>query len=546
MRGADMVARVLADSGVRTVFTLSGNQIMPIFDACIDVDIRLVHVRHEAAAVYMADAWAQITGEVGVAMVTAGPGFANAMSPLFSALAAESPVVLLSGDSPLSQDGQGAFQELAQPDISARVTKTSFRAGANIGQDIATAIRIARSGRPGPVHVALPADVLENQMDEGTVVPRNDARDLSHMDGDAAQSILSAVKSAKRPVILTGPMLNSTRARSLIDGLAEALDAPVVPMESPRGLRDPSLGLFSDALVRADLIVALGKSIDFTLGFGRPPAVDPDCKFFVVDPDAESTERARRLLGASLLGVSRADADVASVTLTALGTAPGDGGNDRAAWRAEVAESSAVRGTNPLPPAPTGAVSSGALCKAVQDVIDAADNPILVCDGGEIGQWAQAYISAPRRIINGPSGAIGGCLSYAIAAKLADPTATVVLVMGDGTTGFHLSEFDTAVRADAPIVAVIGNDARWNAEHVIQMREYGEDRLIGCDLRATRYDSAVAGLGGHGEHVTKFGDLAPALQRALANGLPACVNVEIDSHAAPVFVRGGVLPTGAR
>ena len=542
MRGADLVARVLADSGVRTVFTLSGNQIMPIFDACIDVDIRLVHVRHEAAAVYMADAWAQLTGEVGVAIVTAGPGFANAMSPLFSALAAESSVVLLSGDSPLSQDGQGAFQELAQPDVSARVTKASFRAGADIGQDVASAIRIAQSGRPGPVHVALPADVLEDQIGDGVAVPRNEARDKSSIDGDAALAILSALKSAKRPVILTGPMLNLTRGGVLLGDLTDALDAPVVSMESPRGLRDPSLGLFSEALVRADLIISLGKPIDFTLGFGRPPAVDPDCKFFVVDPDFDVIERARRLLGERLLGASRADADEAVRRLTRLG----DGGTVRAAWRVEVADSSAARGTNPLPPAPTGAVSSGALCKAVQDVIDAADNPVLVCDGGEIGQWAQAYISAPRRVINGPSGAIGGCLSYAIAAKLADPTATVVLVMGDGTTGFHLSEFDTAVRAEAPIVAVIGNDARWNAEHVIQMREYGEDRLTGCDLRATRYDAAVAGLGGHGEHVTEIQGLVPALQRALECGLPACVNVEIDSHAAPVFVRGGAIPTGAR
>ena len=118
MRGADLVAKSLAEAGVRTIFTLSGNQIMPIFDACIDVDIRLIHTRHEAAAVYMADAWAQVTGEVGVAMITAAPGFANGLSPLYSARAAESPVVLLSGDSPVEQDGMGAFQELSQAKVA--------------------------------------------------------------------------------------------------------------------------------------------------------------------------------------------------------------------------------------------------------------------------------------------------------------------------------------------------------------------------------------------------------------------------------------------
>jgi acetolactate synthase-1/2/3 large subunit len=542
MRGADIVARTLAEAGVRTVFTLSGNQIMPIFDACIDVDIRLIHVRHEAAAVYMADAWAQITGEVGVALVTAAPGFANALSPLFSARAAESPVVLLSGDSPAAQLGQGAFQELEQPDMSARVTKASFRAGADIGVDIARALQIASSGRPGPVHVALPFDLLNNPVGDGVAPGKDSGRDATPMAADAAQAVLSKLGAAKRPLVLTGPMLNASRAGSTLRELAAMVDAPVVPMESPRGLRDPSLGMFSEALARADLVVSLGKSIDFTVGFGRPPAVGADCEFLLIDQDNGEIERARRLLGERLVEVVRADADAALRALIELGP----GGNALADWRSEVAEALSARGTSPLPSAPSGAVSSGALCKGVQDIIDAADNPILVCDGGEIGQWAQAYINAPRRIINGPSGAIGGGLSYAIAAKVADPSATVVLVMGDGTTGFHLSEFDTAVRAEAPIIAVIGNDARWNAEHVIQMRDYGEDRLIGCDLRATRYDAAVAGLGGHGEHVTALDDLAPALGRALASNAPACVNVEIHSHAAPNFVRDGVVPPEVR
>ncbi|MFT6579875.1 MAG: acetolactate synthase-1/2/3 large subunit [Alphaproteobacteria bacterium] len=533
MRGADIVAKTLADAGVRTVFTLSGNQIMPIFDACIDANIRLVHVRHEAAAVYMADAWAQITGEVGVALVTAAPGFANALSPLYSALGAESPVVFLSGDSPLSQDGMGAFQELAQADMSASVTKASYRAGADIGNDIATAIRTALSGRPGPVHVALPFDILNKQYDADAMAAKSATERLvADLDTTSAAAILKAMSAAARPLVLTGPMLNASRAGALVHGLADALDAPVIPMESPRGLRDPSLGLIGAPLGQADFILALGKSIDFTLGFGRPPNVDDACEFFVIDPDESGIERARRSLGKQLIGVARADSDAAAKVLIDSGAR----GNHRAAWRAECAVAMASRDMAALPAPPPGGVSSHALCDAVQAVVAAADNPILVCDGGEIGQWAQAFITAPKRVINGTSGAIGGCLSYAIAAKLADPSATVVLVMGDGTSGFHFSEFDTALRADAPILAVIGNDARWNAEHVIQMRDYGAERMIGCELRETRYDLAAAGLGCHGEHVTAVSGLAPALQRALDSGLPACVNVQIDSHPAPVFV----------
>jgi len=160
--GATLLVSALSAIGVRTIFTLSGNQIMPIFDACIDADIRLVHVRHEAAAVYMAEAWAQLNGDIGVALIAAAPGFANGLSPLYSARASESPVLLLSGDSPLHQDSMGAFQELDQVAISKPLTKFSSRpqTADAILTDLAKAISIARSGRKGPVHLALPFDLI--------------------------------------------------------------------------------------------------------------------------------------------------------------------------------------------------------------------------------------------------------------------------------------------------------------------------------------------------------------------------------------------------
>jgi acetolactate synthase-1/2/3 large subunit len=169
----------------------------------------------------------------------------------------------------------------------------------------------------------------------------------------------------------------------------------------------------------------------------------------------------------------------------------------------------------------------------VQRRIDAANNPILICDGGEFGQWAQACLSAPRRLINGPSGAIGGGLCYGIAAKKACPEATVFVLTGDGSIGFHLAELETAARADTPVVVVIGNDQCWNAEHQIQLRRYGPDRLIGCGLSAARYDQAAIALGGHGEHVTDPADLDAALERALASQKPACVDVAIEGLPAP-------------
>ena len=173
------------------------------------------------------------------------------------------------------------------------------------------------------------------------------------------------------------------------------------------------------------------------------------------------------------------------------------------------------------------------LCQAVQRQIDAAKETVLIADGGEFGQWAQACLTAPVRVINGPSGAIGGGFCYGIAAKMARPDATVFSMMGDGTCGFHFSEFETAIRCNAPFVAVVGHDARWNAEHQIQLRDYGPDRLIGCQLNETRYDLAAEGLGCHGEYVTDPGDLDGALDRAIKSGLPACVNVVIEGLPAP-------------
>ena len=159
----------------------------------------------------------------------------------------------------------------------------------------------------------------------------------------------------------------------------------------------------------------------------------------------------------------------------------------------------------------------------------------MIVDGGEFGQWGQAFVNVSPRIINSLSGAIGTGVCYAVAAKLQRPNSTVVAMMGDGSIGFHLREFETAVRYGLPFVAIVGNDARWNAEYQIQLRDYGIDRLIGCDLTPATYDRAVASLGGHGEYVSKSGDFSAALERAIASEFPACVNVRLEGLPAPSF-----------
>ena len=535
MNGAELLVDTLVRAGVRRIFSLSGNQIMPVYDACIDACVTIVHVRHESAAVHMADAWAQITGEIGVALVTAGPGFGNALSALFSARHAESPVLLLSGDSPVASDGDSPFQAMPQTEIARPLVKTTLRPdrASLVGRATASAISCARSGRPGPVHVALPFDVLGATAQEGCRVEAAELdRRPGRLPGPLAGEIAERIARAGRPVVLTGPRLNRSREPARVAALESALRAPVIAMESPRGLRDPALGSFSRVLAAADLVVLLGKGIDYSVGFARPPAMDAAADLIVIDPDERVAGRANRLAGDRIVLSTGADADLAA---DAIARAARE--SARRGWYEEAAGAIADR---------TLAEESNVdfhpreLCSAVQRVLDAAADPVLVCDGGEFGQWAQASCAAATRIINGLSGAIGAGLCHALAAKLARPQATVIAMMGDGTAGFHFTELDTAVREGAAFVTVIGNDFRWNAEHQLQLRIYGPDRLIGCDLApSARYDLAAAGLGCHGEHVSDPGGLDEALHRALASGVPACLNVEIDGVAAPVFARGG-------
>jgi acetolactate synthase I/II/III large subunit len=542
IRGADVVAQTLARAGRVNIFTLSGNHIMPVFDAAIGTGLRLIHVRHEAAAVHMADAWGRLTGTPGIALVTGGQGHTNAVAGLATAQAAESPLILLSGHAGLDEIGRGAFQELQQAAIAAPLCKASWTAATaeGLGQDIARAVRISREGRPGPVHVSLPFDLLETKVEDDTTLwPA--AADFEPQETPLAASdadvILASLAGAKRPLVLAGPAMANREARASLSVLADAARVPAIVMESPRGINDPSLGAFAEVLRQADLIVLLGKAHDFTLRFADPPFVDAACRFVVIDPDRAMVDRVRREKGARVVRAIIADTRVAVHVLTEKA----QGNNRSSAWFDAVSAALAYRPAewNGLR-APNPKVHPVDLCRAIQPFLARDPDAIFVSDGGEIGQWAQALIHAPRRIINGVGGSIGASIPFALAARVFERHAAIIAVMGDGTFGFHMAEFDTAVRHDLPFVAVIGNDATWNAEYQIQLRAYGEGRAHGCELLPARYDRVVEALGGHGEFVERVEDLAPALERALASGKPACVNVIIERVAAPVIRRGSM------
>ena len=537
LRGADVVARSLHRLGCRRMFTLSGNHIMSIFDAALDAGIDLVHVRHEAAAVHMADAHGRLTGEVGVALVTGGPGHANAVGALYTALAAESPMVLLSGHAATWELGRGGFQELAQSDMARPVTKASWTAddAAALGSDIGEAFRVALSGRRGPVHVSLPSDLLDARLGENAVRwPTIGATERQALgDGDCAK-VLSLLGSAKRPIIFAGPQLSNPPGRALLADIEAATGVPAVILESPRGLADATLGALPDLAKQADLVVLLGKALDFTLKWTGATSFDPGVRLIAIDPDAQLTERARREKGNALLFACVADPALAAEKLAAdARKAPQ---RDKA-WLTEARSALDARPASwrDVVSKTPGRLHPAEVFRTLRSFVERDPDAILICDGGEYAQWAQSMLPVRRRLINGVAGAIGSSLSFALAARLIDAKVPVFAVLGDGTIGFHISEFETAVRRALPFVAILGNDARWNAESEIQRREYGDNRMHGCELLPVRYDQVVAAFGGHGEYVERASDLPAAIERALVSGKPACVNVMIESTAAPAL-----------
>lgn len=525
--------QTLANNGVEVIFSLSGNQIMPLYDACIDANIRIIHTRHEGAAVYMAEAYAQLSGKLGVALVTAGPGLLNAVSALYSAARSETPILLISGDASLGMDGRGGFQELDQCTITAPITKYSARPenAAAILSDLDHCIATALGGTPGPTHLALAFDLLSQTtgLDAAKKVNLPPANAMRQSD---LKTVIKAIDAAKHPLVMTGPQANRTRQPAANVALEAALGLPIICLESARGLSDSFYGDLTTALKSADLIIHLGKLADYSTGLharGRITKGTPIISILTDDQSAPMPVHDDHPITLIRTGNIPASMTQLATAITDQEITVCD-----ADWPAAVTASITRRlawqaGDQGRHPA--------ALTSQLQFAIDQAASPILIADGGEFCQWVQAGCIAPRRMINGPSGAIGGGIAYAIGASIACPDAKIFLVMGDGTAGFYLGEIHTAVRTNANITAIIGNDYRWNAEVQIQIDTYGPDRVYGCDLdEKADYAAAAIGLGAQGQNVGPDDDLDAALRSASAFQGPTVLNVLIDGQAAPKFI----------
>ena len=533
MRASVALVKILKSEGVETIFALSGNQIMVLFDACLDEGVRIIHVRHEAAALYMAEGYARMTGQIGVALVTAGAGLCNAVAPLFTAAQSQTPVLLLSGDSEAELDGRGSFQEMDQVQITSALTKSSQRIKEtkNLIPVTFKAINLAKDGIPGPIHLAIAADILAGDLGNGI----SDLKQVHKRAEDILQptgKLIKSLASAEKPLIIVGPFFGMPCYTDKLKELENQLNIPVVLMESPRGFNDPRLGNIKSMISLADLIIVIGKPVDFTLSYGSLEVFKKNTEWFVYIGCEELLKQARCNLGHRL----KEGKNIAPLTAIDMFEKLELKKAVASEWLASLRKAIDCRDFCISDKADDqDELNSLTFALTINKILSSRKDVIAVSDGGEIGQWVQSFLSRYLVMINGTSGAIGGSLSYAMAIKLTHPKKDVLAFMGDGTIGFHLAEFETAVRENLPVIVVIGNDLKWNAEVKIQEQQFGLDRVYACGLTDARYDEVAVALGGHGEYVTELGDLFAAFQRSFSSEKPACINIRINGLTAPSF-----------
>ncbi len=537
--GGRLMADALRRQGIDTIFTLGGGHIVELLDGCIDAGIRVVDMRHEGAASMAAEGWALVTGSTGVAAVTAGPGFTNALTGFVDACVGNVPMVLVAGRTALRQAGRGAVADVDQRAIAMPVAKwaATCNRGEMIGRLTEEAVHRARSERPGAVYLEVPHDVLGMRGavvdgDATAVFPRELSRG-SAASGDVARAV-AAIEDAARPVVLAGSGAFWSGAGGQIARLCEVAHVPVITTSAARGLVPDShrwcLGSLVNAgvaLVCADVVVVLGSAFNANLLYGGAPLFGPDQVVIQVDVDGGQ-------LGGNRLPDIALRGDVAGVVTSiveARPTAP----DTRVAWLDEarsLVQFSRDSWATQVSAHHGSRIHPGALAREVaafaRDV--GRSGVTLVADGGDSMTWALGYFEAegPGRLLTTTTafGTLGVGLPFALAAQLARPGEPVILLSGDGAFGLSAMELDTAVRHHLPVVVVVANNAGWGDVRHHQSMAFG--REVGSDLRDTRYDLLAAALGGHGEHVRDIVELRPALDRALESRVAAVVNVETD------------------
>lgn len=535
--GAELLGQALKRLGIDTFFYVMGAPMLQAEKACLDLGIRGVDVRHEQAAAMMAHAYARLRNTPGVCMACSGPGTLNLGTGLANALVDCAPVVALGGSSPVREYGIGAFQEFDQLAAMKPLTKWAERVyeTRRIPEFIATAFRTATAGKPGPVYLDLPGDVLFASIDEADVIwpaPLGE-RPRPAADPQQIAQAIDMLAAAERPVVISGSGILWSDAASAMTRWIDCIGMPfyttpqgrgVVPEDHPCSFPNAR----STALREADLVLVLGTRLNYVFGHGKPPRFANDAKLIRIDIDPGEIAATPQVA----LGIC-ADARVAIEQL--LDAADRLGGDRYAAWRQRLAKIDSEKApaaetalaTNQVPIHPLR------LCKEIRDFLPR--DAILCVDGQEILNYGRQTIpthTPGHRLNSGPFGIMGVGLPFGLGAKAAKPDKMVLVLHGDGSFGLNGLELDTAVRHGLPVITVISLNGGWTAD---PKRE-----KPGRELGYTRFDEMAKALGCHGEYVEQPEDIRPALDRAakaVAEGKPALVNVVTDWKARAQTVR---------
>ena len=535
--GSEILARALKRQGTEVLFYLMGGPMLAAESACIAEGIRMIDVRHEQAAAMMAHAYSRVLNRPGVCMAASGPGTTNLVTGVANAFVDSAPVVAIGGSSPVSQLGKGAFQEMDQIAMMRPIVRWAERVydPRRIPELVATAFRHACGGRPGPVYLDLPGDVLYRQVEDAEVTwtepfePRARARPAG--DPDLVRQTVDLLARAERPVLISGSGILWSDAAEELQALVDETGIPFYTTPQGRGVvaEDHALCFSharSTAFREADVIIAVGTRLNYVIGYAQPPRFAAGAKLVQIDLDPAEIGRNR----AADIGIV---GDAKAVLRQLVEAADGRVEAKRyAEWLAHLgsvnrgkrAESEAAMSTDQVPIHPLR------LCKEVRDFLDR--DAILVVDGQEIlnyGRQAIPTYAAGHRLNSGPFGTMGVGLPYGLGAKAAKPETQVLVLHGDGSFGLNAMELDTAARHQLPVITVISLNGGWTADP--------ERNKPGRDLGYTRFDRMAEALGCYGEHVETPDGIRPALERAAEAGVPAVVNVVTDWRARATTVQ---------
>jgi len=527
---AAWVARFLEVRGIDRIFGLQGGHIQPIWDHCARRGIRIVDVRHEAAAVHMAHAHAELTGSLGVAMVTAGPGVTNTVTAVANAHLARAPVLLIGGCPPRPQANMGPLQDIPHVDILRPVTRQArtLRVPEQVVRELDEAVARATGdfGEPGPVYVEIPTDVLRTSVREGLVLEewlRPKPRRLLLPDPAAVEAAVEALWSARRPLVITGR--GARGASQALVRLLDATRAVYLDTQESRGLVPTDHPAFvgavrGQAMSEADLVLVIGRKLDYQLGYGSPAVFSAARRFLRIADNA-----------GELIDNRRGDPEILADPATTLAAIVERAGNREPAtdrsWTAalrrrhEERAAAAARAAAEAGLGRDGKIHPMAIFAALREFLH--PDHVAVADGGDLLSFARIGLESKTYFDSGAFGCLGVGVPFAIAAALAFPDRQIVSVNGDGAFGLNAMEIDTAVRHGARAVFVVSNNAAWNIERFDQEANYA-GRVVGTTLAHSDYAALARALGAQGERVDRPEDLRPALARAFEKA-PAVVDV---------------------